>query len=225
MRILILATILGMALPAFAADEPMADGETAEETAAATAAATESAPVSEPAPAEGAPAAEPELAEAAAEMPPVPASAVARGMFATGIEEREPVDSITSLGNDRSRVYYFTEIVGVTDRELTHRWEYRGEVVAEVPIVVGGPRWRTYSSKNLDPSWLGEWKVTIVDESGAIVHTDTFVYEAAAPAPEVADTEPMPSTNETTAATEGAAPAESPEMDEAKPAAPAPVTP
>jgi len=180
MRILILAAVLGMAFPAFAADDaaPMTELAAPDEGAA-----TPEATRAEAAPA---PAAEPEVVEAAPARPPVPADAVARGMFATAIDQREPVDSITALGSDRDRIYYFTELVGISGREVTHRWEYRGQVVAEVPIAIGGPRWRAYSSKHLDVSQLGEWTVSVIDESGNLVHKDSFVYEEAAPEPEIA---------------------------------------
>ena len=176
MRRLILVGVLGLALPAFAADDAVPAIEAATPEAVA--------PTAEPGPTadEGATATEPEVASAEPVRPPVPPDAVARRTFTTAVEQHEPVDSITSLESDRDRVYYFTEFVGVDGRRLTHRWEYQGEVVAEVPITIGGPRWRAYSSKSLGASRLGEWTVSIVDESGHVVHTDSFVYEAARPA-------------------------------------------
>jgi hypothetical protein len=177
MRGLILAGVLGMAVPAFGGEDPVPVAE---------AAAPEEAPTLEPARGEVAPAVEPELVEAVPALPAVPPGAVARGTFATAIDQREPVDSITSLGSDRDRVYYFNEFVGLSGRRVTHRWEYQGELMAEVPIAIAGPRWRAYSSKNLDASRLGKWTVSVIDESGGVLRTDSFVYEAAAPAPEIA---------------------------------------
>jgi len=170
--------MMGMTLPAFAEGDPVPVTDTT--------ASEEVVSPSESMRAQDASAAEPEPDEETLERPPVPAGAVARGTFATAIDEREPVDSITSLGSDRNRVYYFSEFVGISGRELTHRWEYRGEVMAEVPIAIGAPRWRTWSSKNLDASQLGEWTVSVVDESGEVVRSDRFVYEEAGPVPEIA---------------------------------------
>jgi len=104
-------------------------------------------------------------------------SAVVRGVFATAVVEREPVDAIESLGSDRDRIYYFNEFRGLAGQKITHRWEYQGEVMAEVPIAIGAARWRAYSSKNLEPGWLGEWTVSVIDESGAVLRKDGFVYE------------------------------------------------
>jgi hypothetical protein len=192
MRRLILAAILAIAMPASGAEE---SAPKAEPTAAASSEATrtESPETARAAPsevrrAEAAPLAEPERGAPAPapDRPPLSADAVARGTFATAIEAREPVDSIRSLENDRDRVYYFSELVGIPGRAVTHRWAYEGETVAEVTIAVGGPRWRAYSSKQLAPSQLGEWTVSVVDESGNVLREDSFVYEAPAAAPEVA---------------------------------------
>jgi len=64
-----------------------------------------------------------------------------------------------------------------------HRWEHNGEVLAEVPFEVGGPRWRVYSSKNLDPLWLGEWGVRVIDGMGSEISLDSFTYSKAEAAP------------------------------------------
>lgn len=183
MRRLILVGVLGLALPAFAAEEhtPSTTDTAAEQVAPASEATSAGvAPASEAA----MPDVEPERAEPTPA--PIPSGAVARGTFTTAIEQREPIDSVTSVESDEDRVYYFNEYVGISGRRVVHRWEFDGEVVAEVPIEIGGPRWRAHSSKGLDASRLGEWTVSVVDESGHVVRTDSFVYEAPAPEPEIA---------------------------------------
>jgi hypothetical protein len=217
MKGLILLAILGMALPAFADPIPAVTSKATDEVA----------PTSEPARAEAAQAVEPRRPEPV--RPPVSADAVRRATFATGIDHREPVDSITSLENDQGRVYYFTEFVGLAGRKLTHRWEYKGEVKAEVPITIGGPHWRAYSSKALWAGELGEWKVSVVDESGNVIRTDSLTYEAAAPEPAVAGPTEMPTSTPaaamaSTAPAASEAPAEKGTRDD-MPASPAPAQP
>ena len=107
------------------------------------------------------------------------AGEVARATFTSEVIDREPQDEIASLGNDQQKIMYFTELKDMTGTTVTHRWELHGKVMAEVAFEVGGPRWRTHSSKELDPLWLGEWKVSVVDDQGKVLRTDTFVYEAA----------------------------------------------
>ena len=101
---------------------------------------------------------------------------VARSAFTTAIQDREPVDQIGQLSNDVTRVYFFTEVTGMKGYTITHRWEQGGEVRAEVSFNIGGDRWRVYSSKNLQPHWLGEWQVSVVDEGGNVIAQESFAY-------------------------------------------------
>ena len=100
-------------------------------------------------------------------------------LVAAAIEEREPVGSLDSLSTTTEQVYFFTEIVGLEDHTVTHRWLHGGEVRAEVPIAVGGPRWRAYSSKKMLPAWTGEWVVEVEDADGSILGTKRLVYYGA----------------------------------------------
>lgn len=128
--------------------------------------------------------AKPAPAQAAGmESPAKPAAAesgefgeVVRASFATAMEEREPVDQVTTLSSDHDQVYFFTELRGLEGHTLEHVWEHDGQEVARVPFYVGGPRWRVYSSKQLQPGWTGEWTVTVVDEEGHELHQEGFSF-------------------------------------------------
>ena len=126
----------------------------------------------------------PPAASQPAAQPAVPAQprsggTVARAQFTSAIQDREPVDKVSNLLNDKHRVYFFSEIKDAADQKITHRWEHDGKVVSETSFDVGGNRWRVYSNKTLDPSQTGEWKVSVVDEAGGTLGTSTFTYEAA----------------------------------------------
>jgi hypothetical protein len=120
----------------------------------------------------------------APEMPAATTGTVARAQFASGIQDREPVDGLTNLPNDKTQVYFFTELKDMTGTRVTHRWEYKGQVMAEQPFDVGGARWRVWSSKTFDPLWTGEWKVSVVDGNGATLAVHTLGYESTSPAPQ-----------------------------------------
>jgi hypothetical protein len=107
---------------------------------------------------------------------PIASSHILRAMFTDAVVEREPASDVDSLTTDVDRVYFFTEIVDMQGKQVTHRWMHDGEVVAEVPFEIGGPRWRVYSSKRLLPSWTGRWTVAVVDESGKKLLEDSFTY-------------------------------------------------
>lgn len=101
---------------------------------------------------------------------------VARAQFTTAIEAREPVDKVTILSNDVNKVYFFSELRNLQGQSVTHRWLLGGKVMAEVNFNVGGPRWRVNSSKTLLPGWIGDWTVTVVDNSGIVLSEYNFQY-------------------------------------------------
>lgn len=105
-------------------------------------------------------------------------SLVKRATFTSGILEREPVDTLDTLTTDIEKIFFFTELVGMKGETITHRWIFGGETIADVPFLVGGPRWRVYSSKNLIPEWVGTWKVAVLDEQGNRLDERSFAYVA-----------------------------------------------
>ena len=103
----------------------------------------------------------------------------ALSVFTTGVENREPIDQVTFVETDVSRIYFFSDLRGLTGQKVRHRWSYQGEVVAEVEFSVGGPRWRVWSSKELRPQKVGDWTVEIVLENDEVLASETFTYSAA----------------------------------------------
>lgn len=122
---------------------------------------------------------------------PAFAGEVARAQFTSSVNEREPVDDVAELTNDSRQIYFFSELRELRGQQITHRWEYNGQTVAEVPFQVGADRWRVWSTKKLDPLQVGEWKASIVDAEGNVLATETFTYSIAGqpePTPEPAPT-------------------------------------
>ena len=103
----------------------------------------------------------------------------ARALFAQSIVDREPVGEVVEMANDTSKIYFYTELRGLKGQSITHRWEYGGEPHAAVSFNIGSNRWRTWSSKNLQPNWTGLWKVSVVDEGGNVLAEETLNYVTA----------------------------------------------
>lgn len=112
---------------------------------------------------------------------PDPRWQVARAQFTTAVRNREPIDQVVVATPLSSEVYFFTDLRHLQGRTVTHRWEYEGRVVSIVPFKVGGPRWRVNSKKEIEPEQVGEWSVTVLDESGWPLYTELFRYENGAP--------------------------------------------
>lgn len=103
---------------------------------------------------------------------------VMRSAFTTQIQDREPIDKVQELDNDNQEVYYFTELRDMEGQTAKHRWQYNGEVMAEVEFNVKGPRWRVWSSKRFVPDWTGEWTVSVVNAADEVIAEDSFQYVA-----------------------------------------------
>ncbi len=131
-----------------------------------------------------------EMAPVASEPPAASTVRVARATFTTGVVDREPQDAIRTLSNDNVEIFFFSEILDGAGATITHRWEWNGQMMAEVPFEVGGPRWRIFSSKKLNPTWLGEWTVSLVDAAGQVLSRESFQYAEAEAAPSPAAVAP-----------------------------------
>jgi opacity protein-like surface antigen len=145
---------------------------------AADAASTAAAPAKA-----AAPAAKPAMA-APASTATAPAKAAAQGsvqkaQFTSGVENHEPKDNLDSLTNDQTRIFFYAVLVNLQGQEVTFRWSYNDVTQAEVKQTPSSGRYRTNTSKTLDPSKLGTWKVEVVDASGNVLTSKTFDYKKA----------------------------------------------
>lgn len=111
---------------------------------------------------------------------PAPMGRVARASFTSEVVGREPQDMITNLTNESTRIIFFTELHAAQGQTVFHVWEREGTEMARVAFDVQGPRWRIYSTKNLEPSWLGQWTVRVEDADGRELHSDGFSYVSTA---------------------------------------------
>ena len=101
--------------------------------------------------------------------------AVAEAVISTGVQDRQPVDNLTTVPADVGTVYCWTRITGAEGEiQLEHVW-YKGDVeMARVSLRVAGSNWRTWSSKNIWPTWTGPWRVKILDEDGTVLESIRF---------------------------------------------------
>ncbi len=58
--------------------------------------------------------------------------------------------------------------------EVTCVWYYKGKTMARVALAVGSSDFRTWSSKNILPSWLGFWEVKVLDPKGVVLGGTSF---------------------------------------------------
>jgi len=101
---------------------------------------------------------------------------VARAMFTTNIDEREPIDRVLILENQISQLYFFSDLRHLEGQTVKHRWEYEGKFIKDKTFVVSGPRWRVYSLHTFDKSMLGRWTVIITDQDNCPLKAVIFQY-------------------------------------------------
>jgi hypothetical protein len=101
---------------------------------------------------------------------------VMTGVFTSKIVDRRPADQVLVLSNDVDKIYFYTDLRLFQGQTITHRWEYEGQVVSEKKFEVGGPSWRVYSVKKLQPKMTGLWSVVVSDNRGWPIYAAVFRY-------------------------------------------------
>lgn len=119
--------------------------------------------------------------KANAEMTGFSRGTVARSIFTTLIDNREPVDKVKEVPNQTSDVFYFTELRDMSGQTAKHRWEYKGKVVAEVDFKIRGNRWRVWSKKSFQPGWSGDWKVSVVNGADEVISEEMIAFTEPTP--------------------------------------------
>jgi hypothetical protein len=102
---------------------------------------------------------------------------VACSAVAEGIHDSEPQGVRMTFDADTRVVYFFTQVEN-PDRptRIEHVWYFRGEEMCRVPLDVGVPTWRTWSSKCIAAEWTGHWRVEAVDSAGTVLASEEFEY-------------------------------------------------
>ena len=101
---------------------------------------------------------------------------VARATFATGVENREPVESITEyVPVEGGVVYFFTELRNMEGTKVSHVWHKNGEEINTLAFNVGGARWRTNSSMKAAHFKAGDdVTVEVMGEDGTVYDSVTL---------------------------------------------------
>ena len=96
---------------------------------------------------------------------------IARAQFTTSVTNREPDNSISTISSSAGIVYFFSELINMTGSTVSHRWLYKSSEVAKVSFEVKGPRWRVYSSKQLEDWMAGDWTIEVLVDDEPLEET------------------------------------------------------
>ncbi len=93
-------------------------------------------------------------------------------------EKRQPVEPGDKFPADVGRLYCFTKIAGAEkETEIKHLWYHGDNLLATVTLPVKSSSWRTWSSKAIEKTRKGKWKVEIKDAEDKLITTLYFIIE------------------------------------------------
>lgn len=103
---------------------------------------------------------------------------IARMEIAGSIENREPAGIAVSFPASHEKVWCFVEFQNVSnDTPVNYVWSLDGKEIDKVPQTIkASSRYRTWSNKTI-AGRKGDWKVDIIDESGAVLKSASFKIE------------------------------------------------
>jgi len=109
---------------------------------------------------------------------PAAALAISRMEIAGSVENREPVGIAASFPETQDKVYCYLEFKDVPqDTTITYIWTLEQNDMGKVTQQVKkSSRWRTWANKTIG-GMKGTWKVDVMDESGAVLKSATFMVE------------------------------------------------
>jgi len=109
---------------------------------------------------------------------PAASLTISRLEIAGSIENREPVGIAASFPSTQEKVYCYIEFKDVPqDTTITYVWTLGQNDMGKVTQQVKkSSRWRTWANKSLG-GMKGDWKVDVLNESGAVLKSATFKVE------------------------------------------------
>lgn len=97
----------------------------------------------------------------------------------TGVVNHAAADIGEVFGSDIGKLFCFTRVVSPylegSEQYVDHVWYYQDTERARVRLNVKSSNWGTYSSKLIQPSEVGQWRVEILDPMGETVNVFQFV--------------------------------------------------
>lgn len=104
---------------------------------------------------------------------------IKRFIISSSVSKNEPAGTINDIvfdSNNLATVYAFSDVINLEGTTLYYIWTLDGEDIAKVKVKVRSARWRSYSSKFIQPNMHGEWKVELQNGKGEKLASSLFYY-------------------------------------------------
>ena len=105
---------------------------------------------------------------------------VKRFLLTSSVSNREPLGELKDISfnaDGSATVWVYSEVLDMLGSMLNYVWLHEGKQIARVPVKVGGDRWRSYSSKVINQSMRGAWRVELQDREGSLMASTDFYLE------------------------------------------------
>ena len=89
------------------------------------------------------------------------------------VMDRMPVDTASTFPAAVGELACWTRVSGLAGTTIQHVWIH-GEDEFPVSLEIGGPSWRTWSTKVIEAERTGEWRVEVRDAAGTVLETIRF---------------------------------------------------
>jgi len=94
------------------------------------------------------------------------------------VVDRAPIGRGSVFHTDTERIYCFTKVAGAkTDTKIIHHWYLNGKLKASVTLPVKSASWRTWSSKEITSSDIGDWMVEVLTADGKAIESILFLVQ------------------------------------------------
>jgi len=103
-----------------------------------------------------------EVSEALAEEATATVGPIARAVFTSGVQDREPIDRLDTVAADAGVLVFFTELSGLAGSRVEHRWVSEDRVPLELTFDVGADHWRVWTQRGLSAGESGPWTVEVL---------------------------------------------------------------
>ncbi len=91
-----------------------------------------------------------------------------------GVKDRNPVNETTSVSTKTSRIYCWMRLSSGSGRKVRPVWTLNGKSTTGAWITIGSNAFRTWTTKRIDASSVGQAKLEIQDEKGSVLATKEF---------------------------------------------------
>jgi hypothetical protein len=104
------------------------------------------------------------------------AETTATAVVCTSVADRAPVGAADRFPAAVGRLFCFSE-VREAEGKVVHVWIRGDREVFSIELRANGPRWRTWSEKQILPEWTGPWRVEVRTTGGAVLAVASFTVE------------------------------------------------